>query len=600
MATLLVPGIPDPQPERSDLARALPPGMVEAKHAARVDAARAVGGPLRLEGLQPDDVVEIELEDGLRLWSRVDDLERDFGLRQARGGADETIALPGTLPIGGPSRGWAGWAIKGLKVLGINVEKAIGDFAADHVEGRLQPGPGLYRCSDVDVANLTSVQRLEGSGPTLVFLHGTASSTAGSFGGLWLGGQAAPIRRVFDHYKGRVLALQHETLTKSPIENASVVAQHLLTLLGRGAEIHLVSHSRGGLVGELLARGMRVGSAPFTPDEIALFDEPARRRDHNALRELNQTLQEAQFRVTRFVRVACPVRGTTLADRRLDRYFSILVNLVGWIPGLKGNPIYDGLTSLLAGVLKQRTQPEDLPGLEAQMPGSPLVLMLNRPGVRIEAALHVLGGDLEGAGILGRLKTLATDLYYREDHDLVVNTPSMLGGADRAQGVRYWIDTGSEVTHFHYFMRPDTAGRLVDALTDGRADFHTLEAQPFAVTADDYRKRAPVPQPVVFVLPGILGSELSVDDAAIWMDIFALAVGGLARLRSDTKARASGLIRSAYGSLCTYLAATHEVVPFPYDWRLSIKDAAEALRQALDDKLLQAEAQEQPIRMALW
>ena len=505
MATLLVPGIPDPQPERSDLARALPPGMVEAKHAARVDAARAVGGQLRLEGLQPDDVVEIELEDGLRLWSRIDDLERDFGLIRTRGGADETIALPGTLPIGGPSRGWAGWAIKGLKVLGINVEKAIGDFAADHVEGRLQPGPGLYRCSDADVTDLTPVQRLDGLGPTLVFLHGTASSTAGSFGGLWLGGQAAPIRRVFDHYQGRVLALQHETLTKSPIENARVVAQHLRTLLGRGAEIHLVSHSRGGLVGELLARGMRMGSAPFTPDEIALFDDPARTRDHDALRELNQTLQEAQFRITRFVRVACPVRGTTLADRRLDRYFSILVNLVGWIPGLKGNPIYDGLTSLLAGVLKQRTKPEDLPGLEAQMPGSPLVLMLNRPGVRIEADLHVLGGDLEGAGILGRLKTLATDLYYREDHDLVVNTPSMLGGADRARGVRYWIDTGSEVTHFHYFSRPDTAGRLVDALTDGRADFHPLEAQPFAVTADDYRKRAPVPQPVVFVLPGIMG-----------------------------------------------------------------------------------------------
>ena len=80
MATLLIPGIADLQPERSDLARALPPGMVEVKHAARVDVARAVSGQLRIEGLQPDDVVEIELEDGLRLWSRVDDLERDFGL----------------------------------------------------------------------------------------------------------------------------------------------------------------------------------------------------------------------------------------------------------------------------------------------------------------------------------------------------------------------------------------------------------------------------------------------------------------------------------------------------------------------------------------
>ena len=167
----LVPGIPDPQPERSDLARALPPGMVEAKHAARVDAARAVGGQLRLEGLQPDDVVEIELEDGLRLWSRVDDLERDFGLRQARGGADETIALPGTLPIGGPSRGWAGWAIKGLKVLGINVEKAIGDFAADHVECSRALGCIAARMLTLPISRLCSASRV-GTDSRLPARHG--------------------------------------------------------------------------------------------------------------------------------------------------------------------------------------------------------------------------------------------------------------------------------------------------------------------------------------------------------------------------------------------------------------------------------------------
>jgi hypothetical protein len=595
MATLVVPGVPDARLVPSDLGRGLPAGMVQTKHTLRVEAARAGAARARLEGVEADDVVEIEFDDGLRLWSRVDDLERDFGLARARGAGDDAIELPGTLPIGGPSRGWAGWAIKALKVVGIDAPKAIADFAASHVEGQLKPGPGLYRCSADDVADLTPVGPLDGSGPTLVLLHGTASSTAGSFGGLWVGGRAAPIRRLFERYGGRVLALQHETLTRSPIENASAVAEQLLKAAGRGAEIHLVSHSRGGLVGELLARGMRMGSAPFTLEELALFE--SRSHDHEALHALNQTLQRAQFGVTRFVRVGCPARGTTLASGRLDRYFSILVNLVGWIPGLKGNPIYDGLTSLLAGVLKQRTSPEDLPGLEAQMPGSPLVLMLNRPGVRTGADLHVLGGDLEGSGFLGRLKTLATDLFYLEDHDLVVNTPSMFGGAERARGVRYWIDTGAEVTHFHYFSRPDTAARLVDALTDGRADFHDLEAQPFAVTADDYRKRAPVPQPVVFVLPGIMGSELSIGEAPVWMDLFALATGGLARLQTGVWARASGLIRSGYGELCTYLAATHEVVPFPYDWRLSIEASAEALRAALDEKLPQAEAQGQPIRL---
>ena len=113
------------------------------------------------------------------------------------------------------------------------------------------------------------------------------------------------------------------------------------------------------------------------------------------------------------------------------------------------------------------------------MPTSPLVRMLNARTCATTADLHVLGGDLAGAGVFGRLKTLVTDFYYRDDHDLVVNTPAMLGGIERTQPVRYWIDTGDQVTHFHYFARPDTARRLVvgadrirrrlqDARGDGR------------------------------------------------------------------------------------------------------------------------------------
>jgi hypothetical protein len=597
MATLVIPGIPDSRPEPSELGRGLPAATVTTKFAARIDGARAATAALRVDGVRPDDIVEIELEDGLRLWTRVDDLERDFALEATRDAADGAIHVPARLPIGPPSRGWAAWGIKALKVIGIDIAKSIGDFAAEHVEGRLRPGPGLYRCSETDASALAPLRTLKAQGPTLVFLHGTASSTSGSFGGLWNGGTKAPIQRLFTRYDGRVLALQHETLTRSPIENAVLVAERLLDLLDEDAEIHLVSHSRGGLVGELLARSMRLGSAPFTGDDLVLFAAPERERDRGALDALNRTLQRARFRVTRFIRVACPARGTTLADRRLDRYVSMLVNLVGWIPGLKGNPVYDGLTSLLAGVLKQRTQPEDLPGLEAMMPGSPVIRVLNRPGVETAADLHVLGGDLEGTGVLGRLKTLATDLYYREDHDLVVNTPSMFGGTERKGGVRYWIDTGNAVTHFNYFSRADTAERLVAALGDGRADFHELTVEPFTVTADDYRKRAPLPQPIVLVLPGIMGSELSVDKRPVWIDLFALAGGGLADLRTGANVHASGLIRSAYGELCRYLAASHEVVPFPYDWRAPVTRSAEALREALEDTLKVAEAQDQPIRI---
>ena len=80
-----------------------------------------------------------------------------------------------------------------------------------------------------------------------------------------------------------------------------------------------------------------------------------------ALRELRDLLTRSRFRVERFVRVACPARGTTLADGRLDRYFGVITNLVGLIPGLRANPFYDGLTSLLAAVLKKRTDPTSCP-----------------------------------------------------------------------------------------------------------------------------------------------------------------------------------------------------------------------------------------------
>ena len=112
---------------------------------------------------------------------------------------------------------------------------------------------------------------------------------------------------------------------------------------------------------------------------------------------------------------------------------------------------------------------------------------------------------------------LASDFFFREDHDLVVPTPSMLGGAARAMGVRYWIDTGSSVNHFSYFRNEDTAGRLVTAL-EARpdTDYRVLEAAPPAVTADDYRKRGATPRPVVFVVPGLMGTELSVAGERIW------------------------------------------------------------------------------------
>ena len=455
------------------------------------------------------------------------------------------------------------------------------------MEHGVSPGGALCQCTPTSAAALSPATKLVGSGPTLVFLHGTASSTDGSFGGLWeavgdnrllrLVNPGAKINGLFEAYQNRVLALQHRSLTESPIQNALALARQLAEVLPGGAELHLVSHSRGGLIGELMSRG----SAPVPPrSTTSTSASSATAPIVRCSSSLGRVLQEQRFRVTRFVRVACPAGGTTLADGRLDRYFSVLVNIVRQIPSLAGNPLYEALTSVLAAVLKERTDPASLPGLEAMMPISPLVKMLNRRDVQEDTELHVLGGDLAMSGFWGTLKALATDFYYREDHDLVVNTRSMLRGAQRTRGVKYWIDTGGEVTHFNYFHRADTASRLCDALLGKNGDeFHALTVKPFDVGAGDYQKRAAGENlPILFVVPGFMGSHLSVS-GRVWADAMEIAKGRLKLLEANP-VTPDGLV-GTYAALVQHLSATHEVVAFAYDWRRSCREAAASLADAI-------------------
>ena len=119
---------------------------------------------------------------------------------------------------------------------------------AARIDARQVPEPGLYRWHDTTLTPVTSGLS-QGQQPWLLFLHGTFSNTLGSFGALAT--QPAQWRRLTANYGDRILALDHHTLTTSPIENAEAALAHLPA----GAELHLVGYSRGGLIGELLCRG---------------------------------------------------------------------------------------------------------------------------------------------------------------------------------------------------------------------------------------------------------------------------------------------------------------------------------------------------------
>jgi pimeloyl-ACP methyl ester carboxylesterase len=565
---------------------------VRERHAVRVDPARALATPATIE-VADDDVLEIELEGGARLWTTLPQLHRDFpGAAVPRGLDSGTLDIPTALPIGSPTRGIGTWAIKALKVLGVDVTGTVAGRVAKTVEDRMLEAPGLYRCGDAAALTLqpVSAESVTSEQPLLVFIHGTGSNTDGSFGRLWHADQSPVLQELRRVYGNRILAFEHRTLTESPIENAV----QLLEALPSQARVHLVTHSRGGLVGELLCRG----SAGFDDADRKRMEVP---RQRAALDELSRLLATRQPVIERFVRVACPVRGTTLASERLDRWLSVFVNLLSFA-GLEGNPIFDLISDLTLAVVKERTDPRTLPGLEAMLPDSALVRLLNRADVRVTGDLTVLAGDAEGEGIWAKLKLLIPDLFYREDHDLVVNTSAMYGGARRTAVARHFFDQGPEVNHFNYFRNRATVERLLLGLTHANgfeARFETLQPSDPGI-ARGARRSGDSARPIVFVLPGIMGSHLAVDTDRVWIDVLQLAVGGIQKLRIDApQVTAEAVVGSYYADLIEYLERVggHEVLPFPFDWRRSLGTSAKALADAVSAKLFEAEATQQPLRI---
>lgn len=567
--------------------------------------------------VQPDDVLELELEDGTRLLVAAEDAERYLGKTLGRDGdaagaiqVGPALRLSGAhLPQGASRDGVGTWILRALRIfrtgpVGMTALAAAGSIQ-DH---QLDHRNGLFHLS-ANRWELTSVPAMPTfAEPVLLFLHGTISSTVGSFGKLW---ESDARRRIVAEYGERIYGFEHRTLTDSPIANALA----LVATLPVGARLHLVSHSRGGIVGELLARANRTEDEAFSADDIERFNQQAEstgrkgyEQDKKDLLQLGKLLKEKSIKVDRFVRVAGPLRGTTLLSGRLDRWASVTLNLLGL--GLKATsaavPImgvasqgYDLLQKFLLAVVKERTDARIMPGLEAMMPDSPLVAMLNAPGVQVDFPLHVIAGDYRGDGLLSWLGDYLSESFYGGQTDLVVNTPSMSGGAARLQGIWLKSVAGPQVHHLSYFERVESTAPLVNALTGKNEGFEKLAAPSTARIARGGKE--PIPKldaPIALMLPGIMGTQLGLGDDRIWFNWFRLVVGGISKLKSDTSGVGTfGWIDGSYERFSKHLVQSHEVRPFVYDWRLSIKDAAARFDEELVKAMAEAKRRKQPLRI---
>ena len=250
-----------------------------------------------------------------------------------------------------------------------------------------------------------------------------------------------------------------------------------------------------------------------------------------------------------------------------------------------------------------------VPGLAAQIPDSPLVKWLHATDKPIKGDLRVVAGDLEGDSVATWVKTLLSDAFFWTDNDLVVQTRSMYGGSPREKDSTFVFDQGGKVSHFNYFSNLRTASAIVNALAltaDPPDEFRVIgplswsgESSTGVRAALPSRGAAEAAElPALFILPGLLGSNLKAGSDRIWLGW--RLVNGFDRLAYDPKSDnivPDGPIGIYYDDLATFFFDDHDVKPFAFDWRRPIAAEAKRLADEVAAALDARKTSKQPVRI---
>ncbi|MGB4845633.1 MAG: CHAT domain-containing protein [Ferruginibacter sp.] len=538
------------------------------------------------------DFLEFVFEDKTT-WMGSSDIIHDLfpkAAKQTRAAGD-AFEIPMYLESDSATRGLFGDIA--LKILNVFTKKTVAvkviDIAAKLEKKALENKSGVYAV-DADF-NLVKSPVTETTKPLLLFIHGTNSSTFGSFAEiknaeLWKFMQAG--------YGQNIFGLQHETLTKSPVQNVIDLVKELPDT----CTLHIITHSRGGLVGDVLARFCNDNNG-FTDLEIEYLQKEKRTADIANLKTLKNLAAKKKITIDKFIRVACPAYGTTILSKRLDHFLNISFNLLGTLFGPVGTAVVAEFKNLIAAAVDTKNDPNDLPGLEAMNPSSAFLKVLNNPGHNISGPLAVISGNCGIKFNLKALLVIASKLFYLRDNDLVVDTRSMYCGSKRTIPIQYFFDEGPEVDHVHYFKNKKTQDALLLALKTTTISIPGFTSYEQSVTAaltrnavlgleggDVFYDKVSGKKPIVILLPGIMGSNLEQNGKKIWINYIRFLVGELSRLDiAKEKVTAKSLIKTSYKKLAEYLQDEYDVVTFPFDWRLPLGDAAALLKNSIEKYL---------------
>jgi hypothetical protein len=297
----------------------------------------------------------------------------------------------------------------------------------------------------------------------LLLVHGTFSSTLGSYGALAAHPEGqAMLRAALAHYD-LVIGWDHRTLSALPTENAIDIVARLERLgFTRPPQVHAVAYSRGGLV----LRSLLEQVLPASP--------------------LKLDLRRAVF-------VACTNAGTELAraenwHRFADRYLNVAAagaRAVALVPGFNAaGAVLAGAISGVAVFVKALTSAaitdEGIPGLAAMDPGGDFIKDINQqqPGqptpeqsfycvitssFDTRAAETQIDKAVMSPSLIQKLADRGADVLYRKVNDLVVHVDSMTqididAGAYIDGKLEYGVN--GHVHHCNYFAQPETAQAL--------------------------------------------------------------------------------------------------------------------------------------------
>jgi hypothetical protein len=441
--------------EPFELTPATPAGIAADRNRAPRQAAKV---QIAMDLAEDQDAVVLLEQDGYLSWWLPRDIKR----------APETPprAVRFTMDVIGRVKAYV------LKFASRLVPGALMSFLERHAHAGLVLMKGLEVQKWQSLDNLTQVPLPQNrSARILLFVHGTFSSTVGSFGMLTSTPEGKKFLKAASRSYDAIVGFDHRTLSRDPLENATdlqvrLKAQHLSFT----PRVDIVSYSRGALVARSLIEYLLPSSS--WPMDIG-----------------------------KVVFVAGTNAGTPLAEpdnwlNLLDLYTNLAADTMQSIERRTGPTPADQMTNgMVTGIgpflrclvlfsPKGRLLPGLIPGLAAMRPDGPFINGINatQPGQPAPGTpWYVISSDFEPAPAGGAQQPgeqpalalkLADDLADRlmgTKNDLVVDTASM-ASVDLPSGggfiqEDFSFGTNDVVHHLNYFIQPEACDALRTWLT---------------------------------------------------------------------------------------------------------------------------------------